>query len=57
MSTIETAESWIPINWKIAKNPYNWFIVVLMVLIAAIGIKVAMDGFVEAREKPPTNSS
>jgi hypothetical protein len=26
------------INWEIAKNPFNWFIIVLMLLIAAIGV-------------------
>lgn len=27
---------WVPINWGVIKNPLNWIIVTLMVLIAAM---------------------
>ncbi len=35
----------LPINWGIIKNPLNWIIVVLMVLIASIGFKVVARAF------------
>lgn len=57
MADINTVKGWVPINWNIASSPYNWFIVVLMVLIATIAIKLVHDAFTEAREKTPTNSS
>lgn len=31
----------VPINWGIIKNPYNWIIVLLMVFIAAVGLALA----------------
>lgn len=31
----------IPINWGLVKNPYNWIIVLLMVFIAAVGLTLA----------------
>lgn len=30
----------LPINWGLAKNPLNWIIVLLMVLIAGIAFSV-----------------
>lgn len=31
------------INWKIARNPINWLIVLLMFYIAILGVKVVAD--------------
>lgn len=31
---------WVPLNWGIMKNPLNWIIVLLMVLIAAFAVDI-----------------
>lgn len=33
----------VPINWALARNPFNWVIVLLMVVIAAIAFNVVAD--------------
>lgn len=30
--------SWIPINVELIRNPYNWVVVVLMVVIAGLAL-------------------
>lgn len=32
--------NWIPINWELARNPYNWVVLFLMVAIAALGAHI-----------------
>lgn len=34
-----------PINWRIISHPANWFIVLLMVLIAAFAIDIVGDWY------------
>lgn len=33
------------INWPLLKNPLNWVIVILMVLIAGFGIDILLKGW------------
>lgn len=33
------------INWSLLKNPLNWFIVTLMVVIAAMGFDIVLREF------------
>jgi hypothetical protein len=35
----------VPINWDLARNPFNWAIVFLMIVIAAIAFHVVADYF------------
>lgn len=37
---MENVAKKLPVNWGILKNPLNWIIVVLMVLIAGIAFSV-----------------
>ena len=32
--------SYIPVNWELMKNPYNWIIVLLMVAIAGFALSL-----------------
>lgn len=41
----------IPINFGILKNPLNWAIVLLMVLIAAIGAHVVTGFFSKGNDQ------
>lgn len=34
-----------PINWSIIKNPLNWAIVVLMLMLAAVGGHILLSYF------------
>lgn len=34
---------WVPINWGLIKNPANWIIILLMVLIATFAISLGVD--------------
>ena len=29
---------WVPINFDLIKNPYNWVVIVLMVVIAGLAL-------------------
>lgn len=40
----------LPINWGLIKNPLNWIIIILMVLIAGIGFHTASRAFTEKRK-------
>lgn len=31
---------WVPINWGLIRNPLNWLVIILMILIAGIGFDV-----------------
>lgn len=43
--------NWLPINLDIIKNPYNWLIVGLMVVILALGLHLIFaDG---GNSQPP----
>lgn len=42
----------LPINWGLIKNPLNWVIIVLMLLIAGIAFDVIARG-ISATEKGP----
>lgn len=33
---------WVPINWELVKNPLNWAIVVLMLVIAGFGLHLLL---------------
>lgn len=33
---------WVPINWGLIKNPLNWIIILLMVLIAGFAGQQAL---------------
>lgn len=37
----------LPINWAILKNPVNWVIVILMLLIFGVGVDIVMSKFSE----------
>jgi len=32
--------SWVPINIELIRNPYNWVVVVLMVVIAGLALNL-----------------
>lgn len=34
--------SWIPINWSLVGNPFNWVVVLLMMVIATIAISLVI---------------
>ncbi len=34
---------WVPLNWGLMKNPFNWIIILLMVLIAAFAFGLGAD--------------
>lgn len=34
---------WLPVNWSLAKNPLNWFIILLMVLLGALGVDIILN--------------
>lgn len=36
---------WLPINFNLLKNPVNWAIVVLMVIIASFAFHLLLPGF------------
>lgn len=40
----ELAVGFIPINWDLLKNPYNWLIVALMVAILALALHLIFGG-------------
>lgn len=40
------------INWRIARQPLNWIIVLLMVLIAGIGLHVVVQGLQNGASAP-----
>lgn len=33
-------QDYIPINWGLAANPYNWIIVVLMVMVGGLALSL-----------------
>jgi hypothetical protein len=43
---------WVPINWDLMKNPFNWVIIFLMVTIAAIPLALLHEHFVEQKTSP-----
>lgn len=36
---------WVPLNWAIAKNPLNWFIVFFMVVLPLIAISLVHNRY------------
>lgn len=38
------------VNWKIARNPINWIIVLLMFYIGVFGVKIVADFVASKRE-------
>lgn len=40
----ELAVGFIPINWDLIKNPYNWLIVGLMVVILMLALHLIFGG-------------
>jgi hypothetical protein len=30
--------NWLPINWELIRNPYNWVVIGLMVVILALSL-------------------
>lgn len=44
------------LNWDIIKNPLNWVIVLLMILIAGFVVDIACKGFFGGRGSTSSNS-
>lgn len=34
---------YIPINWALISNPYNWVVIILMVAIAGYGVAILFN--------------
>lgn len=41
---------WLPVNWTLIRNPLNWVIIGLMLLIALAGADIVLQAVVN----PPT---
>jgi len=41
---------WVPINWGLVKNPLNWVIILLMILIAALALHVVTGAFLQTSQ-------
>lgn len=41
----------LPINWGLVKNPLNWIIIILMVLIAGFAFGVVSRAFISSEGK------
>lgn len=39
---MEKVISFIPLNWELMKNPYNWVIIALMITLAGVGLVLIM---------------
>ncbi len=44
--------NWVPINWDLAKNPFNWVIIFLMVTLAAVPLALLHEYFSEHKSTP-----
>lgn len=42
MIEMEKIISYIPLNWELMKNPYNWVIIALMIALAGVGLLLIM---------------
>ena len=36
---------WLPINWELMKNPYNWVIIILMLAIAGFALHLVLPQY------------
>jgi len=40
-----TVKKWTPINWALISNPWNWAIVLLMLVIATMALDVLLQWY------------
>lgn len=48
---------WLPVNWTLLRNPLNWAIIILMVLIGAMGVDIVLSAVVSPHSNGPAGDA